>query len=87
MSIIPARVQEQVNRIDRTRSLWIGISTGVTALWSLYRVFWLFYAATALSSVGYTGISLVFPLVLWSTIAVVAGLVSVAFLLRYSKQP
>jgi hypothetical protein len=32
--------------------------TGVTALWSRYRVFWLFYAATALSSVGYTGISL-----------------------------
>jgi predicted peptidase len=87
MTIIPARLQEQVNRIDRTRSLWIGVSTGVTALWSLYRVFWLFYAATALSSVGYTGISLVFPLVLWSAIAVVAGLVSVAFLLRYSKQP
>jgi hypothetical protein len=87
MTIIPARLQEQVNRIDRTRSLWIGVSTGVTALWSLYRVFWLFYAATALSSVGYTGISLVFPLVLWSAIAVVAGVVSVAFLLRYSKQP
>ena len=61
MSIIPTRVHDQVNRVDRTRSLWIGISAGVTALWSLYRVFWLFYAATALSSVGYTGISLIFP--------------------------
>lgn len=87
MSIIPARVQEQVSRIDRTRSLWIGISAGVTALWSLYRVFWLFYAAATLSSVGYTGISLVFPLVLWGAIAVVAGLVSAVFLLRYSQQP
>ncbi|HEV7852561.1 MAG TPA: hypothetical protein VGP27_14595 [Mycobacterium sp.] len=86
MSIIPTRVQDQVNRIDRTRSLWIGISAGVTALWSLYRVFWLFYAATALSSVGYTGISLIFPLVLWGAIAVVAGFVSVTFQLRYSKQ-
>jgi hypothetical protein len=82
MSIIPARVQEQVSRVDRTRSLWIGISAGATALWSLYRVFWLFYAATALSS-----ISLVFPLVLWGAIAVVAGFVSVVFLLRYSNQP
>jgi hypothetical protein len=87
MSIIPDRVQEQVSRVDRTRSLWIGISAGITALWSLYRVFWLFYAATALSSVGYTGLSLVFPLVLWSAIAVVAGSVSAVFLLRYSKQP
>jgi hypothetical protein len=86
MSIIPTRVQDQVNRVDRTRSLWIGVSAGVTALWSLYRVFWLFYAATALSSVGYTGISLILPLVLWGAIAVVAGFVSVTFLLRYSKQ-
>jgi hypothetical protein len=86
MSIIPTRVQDQVNRVDRTSSLWIGISAGVTALWSLYRIFWLFYAATALSSVGYTGISLIFPLVLWGAIAVVAGFVSVTFLLRYSKQ-
>ena len=87
MSIIPAGVQEQVSRVDRTRSLWIGISAGVTALWSLYRVFWLFYAATTLSSVGYTGISLIFPLVLWGAIAVVAGSASAVFLLRYSKQP
>lgn len=87
MSIIPDRIQEQVSRIDRTRSLWIGISAGITALWSLYRVFWLFYATTALSSVGYTGISLIFPLVLWGAIAVAAGFVSAVFLLRYSKQP
>jgi hypothetical protein len=73
MSIIPTRVQEQVSRIDRTRSLYIGIAAGITALWSLYRVFWLFYAATTLSSVGYTGISLVFPLVLWGAIAILAG--------------
>jgi predicted peptidase len=87
MSIIPASVQDQVNRIDRTRALWIAISAGVTALWSLYRVFWLFYAAATLSSVGYTGVSLVFPLILWGAIAVVAGTVSAVFLLRYNKQP
>ncbi len=87
MNIVPTRVQEQVSRVDRTRALWIGISAGVTALWSLYRIFWLFYAAATLSSFGYSGVSLVFPLVLWGAIAVVAGFVSVAFLLRYSKQP
>ena len=75
MSIIPARVQEQVSRVDRTRSLYIGIAAGITALWSLYRVFWLFYAAATLSSVGYTGVSLAFPLVLWGAIAVLAGAV------------
>lgn len=87
MNNILARVGEQTGRVDRTRALWIGISAGVTALWSLYRVFWLFYAAATLSSVGYTGISLVFPLVLWGGVAIVAGAVSAAFLLRYSKQP
>ncbi len=87
MNIVPTRVQEQVSRVDRTRALWIGISAGVTALWSIYRLFWLFYAAATLSSFGYSGVSLVFPLVLWGAIAVAAGFVSVAFLVRYSKQP
>ncbi|OBK71220.1 hypothetical protein [Mycobacterium sp. 1274761.0] len=87
MSIIPSRIQDQVSRVDRTRSLVIGISAGLTALWSLYRVFWLIYAATVLSSVGGSGISLVFPLVLWGAVAVAAGTVSAVFLLRYSKQP
>ena len=87
MSIIPTRVQEQVSRVDRTLSLYIGIAAGITALWSLYRVFWLLYAAATLSSVGYTGVSLAFPLMLWGAIAVLAGAVAAVFLLRYSKQP
>ena len=52
MNIVPTRIQEQVNRVDRTRSLAIGIGTGLTALWSIYRLFWLVYAATTLSSVA-----------------------------------
>jgi predicted peptidase len=87
MSIIPTRVHEQVSRVDRTRSLYIGIAAGITALWSLYRVFWLFYAAATLSSVGYTGVSLAFPLVLWGAVTILAGAVAAVFLLRYSKQP
>jgi predicted peptidase len=87
MNIVPARIQEQVNRVDRTRALVIGISAGVTALWSIYRLFWLVYTATTLSSVGYSPVSLVFPFVLWGAVGVAAGFVAVAFLLRYAKQP
>jgi hypothetical protein len=86
MNIVPARIQEQVNRVDRTRALVIGISAGVTALWSIYRLFWLVYTTTTLSSVGYSPVSLVFPFVLWGAVGVAAGFVSVAFLLRYAKQ-
>jgi hypothetical protein len=87
MNIVPTRVEEQINRVDRTRSLVIGISAGVTALWCIYRLFWLLYTATALSSVGWSPVSLVFPFVLWGGIGVVAGFVAIAFLVRYSKQP
>jgi hypothetical protein len=87
MNIVPTRIQEQVNRVDRTRSLVIGISASLTALWSIYRLFWLLYAATTLSSVGFSAVSLVFPFVLWGVIGVAAGLVAVAFLHRYAKQP
>jgi hypothetical protein len=86
MNIVPTRIQEQVDRIDRTRSLAIGISAGLTALWSLYRVFWLIYAATTLSSVGITVGSLIFPFVLWSVIGVAAAFAAYVFLVRYAKQ-
>ena len=87
MNIVPTRIQEQINRVDRTRSLVIGISAGLTALWCIYRLFWLFYTATMLSSVGWSPVALVFPFVLWGAIGVVAAVAAVAFLLRYAKQP
>ena len=87
MNIVPTRIQEQVSRVDRTRSLVIGIAAGLAALWSVYQLFWLVYAATTLSSVGWSPISLVFPLVLWGAVAVATGLTATAFLLRYAKQP
>jgi len=87
MNIVPTRIQEQVNRVDRSRSLGIGIALGVTALWCIYRLFWLLYTATVLSSVGWSPVSLVFPLVLWGVIGVVAVIGAIAFLIRYSKQP
>ena len=40
MNIVPARIQEQIGRVDRNYALAIGISAGVTALWSIYRMFY-----------------------------------------------
>ena len=87
MKILPARVEELTNRVDRNQALAIGIATGITALWCVYRLFWLFYTAVTLSSVGWSPVSLVFPLVLWGVIGVVAGVASYGFLTRYAKQP
>jgi len=86
MNIVPTRVQEQINRVDRTRSLVIAISSGLTAIWALYRVFWLIYTATVLSTVGWSPLSRVFPFVLWTVIGVVAAIASFAFYTRYAKQ-
>ncbi|MDT5354308.1 MAG: hypothetical protein QOJ56_2840 [Mycobacterium sp.] len=35
MKIVPTRIEQQINRVDRTRSLMIGISCGLLALWSI----------------------------------------------------
>lgn len=85
MNLVPTRIQEQVNRVDRSKSLIFGIAAGVTALWSLYRVFWLLYSASVLSSVGVSSASLIFSLVLWSAVGIAAGAVAAAFLIRYAK--
>jgi hypothetical protein len=86
VNIVPSSIQEQVNRVERTPSLVIGIFAGLTALWSLYQVFWLIYTATVVSSVGWSPVSLVFPFVLWTVIGVIAAIAAVAFLTRYAKQ-
>jgi hypothetical protein len=38
MKIVPTRIEEQINRVDRTKSLGIGIASGITALWCVYRL-------------------------------------------------
>jgi hypothetical protein len=86
VNIVPTRIQEQINRVERTPSLLIGISAGLTALWSVYRLFWLIYTATVLSNVGWSPVSLVFPFVLWAMIGVAAAIAAFAFLTRYAKQ-
>jgi hypothetical protein len=86
MKIVPTRLEEQINRVDRNTALGIGIATGLTALWSVYRLIWLLYTAVTFSSVGWSPISLVFPFVLWGAIGVTAAVVAFGFLTRYAKQ-
>jgi hypothetical protein len=85
MKLLPANIEQQINRVDRQRALIIGIASGVTALWCAYRLIWLFYTAVTFSSVGWSPVSLVFPLVLWGVIGVVAAVSAFGFLTRYAK--
>ena len=85
MNIVPARIQEQINRVDRTPSLVLGIAAGLTVLWSLYQLVWLVYSATVLSSVGWSPLALVFPFVLWTAVGAVAAIAALGFLNRYKQ--
>ena len=82
MKLVPASIEEKVNRIDRQPSLAIGISAGLLAFWSLYRVFWSLYLSL---TYDFLFGSLVFSIVLWGVIGVVAAITAVAFLARYAK--
>ena len=82
MKILPTGIEEHVNRVDRQRSLYIGISAGLIAAWSLYRVIWALYIGMTF---GWLLGSMVFSVVLWGVIGAVAGIASFGFLTRYQK--
>ena len=86
MKILPTRIEEQINRVDPTRALAIGIASALTALWCGYRLIWLNYTATTLSSIGWSPVSLLFPFVLWGVVGVVSAIAAVGFLNRYAKR-
>jgi hypothetical protein len=81
MQLLPTSIQEHVNRTDRHRSLMIGISTGLVAAWSFFRLIWMVYIA---ASFGLFLGSLVFQFLLWGVLGTVAAIASIAFLTRYS---
>jgi hypothetical protein len=83
MNILLAGIEEKINRVDRQRCLYIGISTGVIALWSFYRLFWALYIGMTF---GWFLGSMAFSLVLWGVIGTVAAVTSFAFLTRYRKE-
>jgi inner membrane protein involved in colicin E2 resistance len=84
MKILPPSIEEHIDGVDRNRSLIIGISTGLLAFWCLYRVLWSIYL-----SVTYDFLfgSLMFSIVLWGVIGVVAAIAATGFLTRYAKRP
>ncbi|OBH01035.1 MULTISPECIES: hypothetical protein [unclassified Mycobacterium] len=82
MKIVPAGIEEQINRVDRQRSLYIGLSAGAVALWSAFRLIWALYIGMTF---GWFLGSMVFQLVLWGVIGAVAGIAAFGFLTRYAK--
>ena len=82
MKILPAAVQQRVDRFDRQQSLIIAISTGLVALWSLYRAGWALYLTFTYNFLFGT---LVFQVALWAVIGAVAGIAAYAFYTRYTK--
>jgi inner membrane protein involved in colicin E2 resistance len=84
MKILPANIEEQIDRVDRNRSLIIGIGAGLLAFWCVYRVLWSIYL-----SLTYDVLfgSLVLSIVLWGVIGVVAAIAASGFLSRYAKRP
>jgi inner membrane protein involved in colicin E2 resistance len=84
MKILPANIEEQIDRIDRNRSLAIGIGSGVLALWCLYRVLWSLYL---MMTYDFLFGSLLFGVVLWGVIGAVAAISAFGFLTRYARRP
>jgi hypothetical protein len=82
MQLVPTSIQEQINRVDRERSLPIGISAGLLAAWSSFRLIWLLYIAI---SFGLFMGTLIFQFVLWGVVGTVAAIAATAFLTRYTK--
>jgi hypothetical protein len=83
MKIVPASLEEQINRVDRQRALYIGIANAVVALWCLYRVFWGLYVGLTF---GWLFGPMVTSVLLWGVVGVVAGITAFGFLTRYHKE-
>ena len=82
MKIVPTGIEAQINRVDRQRSLYIGIGAGLLAAWSLFRLFWVLYISMTF---GWFLGSMVFSVVLWGVIGTVTGIAAVGFLTRYNR--
>jgi hypothetical protein len=82
MNMVPTSIQAQINRVDRQRSLYIGISTGLLAIWSVYRLIWMLYLGMTF---GWFFGAMAFQVVLWGVIGTAAAVASIGFLTRYNK--
>ena len=84
MKFLPPSVEEHIDRVDRNRSLIIGISTGLLAFWCIYRVLWSIYLSL---TYDFLFGSLAFSIVLWGAIGAAAAIAATGFLTRYAKRP
>jgi inner membrane protein involved in colicin E2 resistance len=84
MKFLPPSIEEHIDRVDRNRSLIIGITTGLLAFWCIYRVLWSIYLSL---TYDFLFGSLVFSIVLWGVIGVAAAIAATGFLTRYAKRP
>jgi inner membrane protein involved in colicin E2 resistance len=84
MKIVPNNIAQQINRVDRQPSLAIGISCGLLAFWSIYRVIWSLYLSM---TYNFLFGSLVLQIVLWGVIGIVAAIAATGFLTRHAKAP
>jgi hypothetical protein len=62
MKIVPTSIEEQINRVDRQRTLYFGISAGLLAAWSVFRLIWVRYIGMTF---GWFLGAMVLQLVLW----------------------
>lgn len=84
MNIVPAGIEQHINRVDRQRSLWIGISLAVLAAGSFFRLLWMLYLSMTFGwFVGSMAFNIVFTLVVGAAAAVGAA----GFLNRYYRGP
>ena len=82
MKIVPTTIEEQINRVDRQRSLYIGIGAALLAAWSAFRLIWALYIGMTF---GWFLGAMVFQFVLWGVIGTVAAVAATGFLTRYSR--
>jgi hypothetical protein len=83
MKIVPTSIEEQINRVDRQRSLYFGISAGLLAAWSVFRLIWVLYIGMTF---GWFLGAMIFQAVLWGVIGTVAAVAAIGFLTRYTKR-
>lgn len=84
MKILPAAIEQHVNRFDRQQSRIVAIGSGLLALWSAYRVFWALYLTFAYDFLFGT---LVFQVAIWGVIGTVAGIAAFAFYRHSTTAP
>jgi hypothetical protein len=86
MKIVPTRVEQQINRVDRTPSLIIGIICAVIAAWCLLNLVQLISVLMMFSSVGWFFGSLVPQFLLYGILGAAAAIGATGFLTRYAKR-